>query len=152
MASWKQQAMIEAPIAKVWEILSDPERGPDWQEGLMAVTGAPTKIEKGSKFDMTGRGPLGVKSTTTFQVEELEYMHELKLKCQMSGFYSHWLLTPAQDGTFTEVELGIEPLEDPSVRARVASALHTKSYLRREVEKLLDALRQAASRERAGAS
>ena len=33
-------------------------------------------------------------------------MHELKMKCQASGFYAHWLLTEAQDGTFTEVELG----------------------------------------------
>ena len=152
MSSWKQQALIEAPVAEVWEILSDPARGPDWDEDLMAVTGAPTKIEKGSTFDVTGRGPLGMKATTRFRVEQLDDMHELKLKCQMSGFYAHWLLTPAQNGTFTEVELGIEPLEAPSVRARVAAALHTKSYLRREVEKLLDGLRRAVSRDRATAS
>ena len=152
MSSWKQQALIEAPVADVWDILSDPARGPDWDEDLMAITGAPTKIEKGSTFDVTGRGPLGMKATTRFRVEQLDDMHELKLKCQMSGFYAHWLLTPAQNGTFTEVELGIEPLEAPSVRARVAAALHTKSYLRREVEKLLDGLRRAVSRDRATAS
>ena len=152
MSSWKQQALIEAPVAEVWDVLSDPARGPDWDEDLMAVTGAPTKIEKGSTFDVTGRGPLGMKATTRFRVEQLDDMHELKLKCQMSGFYAHWLLTPAQSGTFTEVELGIEPLEAPSVRARVAAALHTKSYLRREVEKLLDGLERAVSRDRATAS
>lgn len=151
MASWKQQALIEAPVAEVWDVLSDPARGPDWDEDLMAVTGAPTRIEKGSTFDVTGRGPLGMKATTRFRVEQLDDMHELKLKCQMSGFYAHWLLTPAQNGTFTEVELGIEPLEEPSVRARVAAALHTKSYLRREVEKLLDGLRRAVSRDHATA-
>jgi uncharacterized protein YndB with AHSA1/START domain len=152
MSSWKQQALIEAPVAEVWDVLSDPARSPDWDEDLMAVTGAPTKIEKGSTFDVTGRGPLGMKATTRFRVEQLDDMHELKLKCQMSGFYAHWLLTPAQTGTFTEVELGIEPLEAPSVRARVAAALHTKSYLRREVEKLLDGLQRAVSRDRATAS
>jgi uncharacterized protein YndB with AHSA1/START domain len=151
MASWKQQALIEAPVAEVWDILRDPARGPEWAEGLTAVTGAPTKIETGSTFEITSRGPLRVQTTTTFRVEQLEDMHELKLKCQMSGFYSHWLLTPAQNGTFTEVELGIEPIDEPSVRARVASVLHTKSYLRREVDKLLDALRRAVSREGAGA-
>ncbi len=151
MASWKQQALIEAPVAEVWDVLSDPARGPDWDEDLMAVTGAPTRIEKGSTFDVTGRGPLGMKATTRFRVEQLDDMHELKLKCQMSGFYAHWLLTPAQNGTFTEVELGIEPLVEPSVRARVAAALHTKSYLRREVEKLLDGLRRAVSRDHATA-
>ena len=152
MSSWKQQALIEAPVAAVWEILVDPARGPEWDEGMMAVTGAPTKIERGSTFDITARGPLRLKSTTTFRVEQLEDMHEIKLRCQMSGFYSHWVLTPAQNGTFTEVELGIEPIEARTMRGRLGAALHTKSYLRREVDNLLDALRRAVSRDRATAS
>ena len=153
MASWKQQALVDAPVREVWELLCDPSRGPDWDNDVIAVTGAPDKIEKGSTFDVTGKGPLGLTATTTFKVEELHDMHELKMKCQVSGFYAHWLLTPAQDGTFAEVELGIEPLEaKPSLRGRAAAALHTKSFLRRQVEKLLDALRHAVSRERTTAS
>jgi Polyketide cyclase / dehydrase and lipid transport len=153
MASWKQQALIEAPVAEVWGILCDPARGPDWDEDLISVTGAPTKIEKGSTFDVTGRGPLGLKATTKFKVEELEDMHELKMKCQFTGFYAHWLLTQAQDGTFAEVELGVEPVDSkPSLRGKAAAALHTKSYLRRAVERLLDSLRRAVSRDRASAT
>jgi uncharacterized protein YndB with AHSA1/START domain len=152
MASWKQQALIEAPVAEVWAVLIDPGKSPDWDPEVIAVTGAPTRIEKGSTFDLTGRGPLGMKSTTTFKVEELDDLHELKMTCQLSGFYSHWLLTPAQDGTFTEVELGIEPLESKPLRGRAAAALHTKSYLRGQVEKLLDGLRHAVSLHRADAS
>jgi len=148
MASWRQQALIDAPVAQVWKILVDPDRTTDWDPDVIAVTGAPVKIERGSKFDITARGPLQVKSTTTFEVERLEDMHELKMKCQLSGFYIHWLLTEAQQGTFAEVELGIDPIESPSPRARAAIRLHTKSYLRRTVEKLLDSLRGAASRER----
>jgi uncharacterized protein YndB with AHSA1/START domain len=147
MASWKQQALIEAPVAEVWGLLVDPNRSPEWDPDVIAVTGAPTHIEKGSTFDMTARGPLHMKATTTFKVEELDDMHELKLRCQLSGFYAHWLLTEAQDGTFAEVELGIDPVADPSPRARAAEVLHTKSYLRRQVEKLLDAVRGAVSRE-----
>jgi hypothetical protein len=134
MSSWKQQTLIEAPVAKVWEILVDPARGPDWDQDVIAVTGAPTKIEKGSTFDVTARGPLHVKSTTT-------------LKCQFSGFYAHWLLTDAQDSTFAELELGIEPLESRPPRTRAAEVLHTKNYLRRQVDKLLDSLRGAVSRD-----
>lgn len=152
MASWKQQALIEAPVSEVWDVLCDPARGPDWEEDILAVTGAPTKIEKGSTFDVTSRGPLGLKGTTTFKVEELEDMHELKMKCQFSGFYAHWLLTQAQNGTFAEVELGIEAVESKPVMGRAAAALHTKSYLRREVEKLLDGLHRAVSRDRASAT
>jgi uncharacterized protein YndB with AHSA1/START domain len=153
MASWKQQALIEAPVAEVWDVLCDPARGPDWDEDVIAVTGAPTRIEKGSTFDVTGRGPLGLEATTTFTVEELEDMHELKMKCQFTGFYAHWVLTQAQDGTFTEVELGIEPVESkPSLSGKAAAALHTKSYLRRQAEKLVDSLRRVVTRDRAGAT
>ena len=153
MSSWKQQALIEAPVADVWSILVDPVRSPDWDPDVLAVTGAPTKIEQGSTFDVTGRGPLHLKATTTFRVEELDDMHELKMKCQVSGFYVHWLLTEAQTRTFAEVELGVEPLETkPGLRGRAAAALHTKSFLRRQVEKLLDSLRGAVDREPAGRS
>jgi hypothetical protein len=152
MASWKQQALIEAPVAEVWGILIDPERSPDWDPDVLAVTGAPIRVEKGSTFDLTARGPLHMKATTTFRVEELDDMHELKMKCQFSGFYAHWLLTEAQNGTFAEVELGIEPLESKSPRGRAAAALHTKSYLRRQVEKLLDSLRRVATRDPTSAS
>jgi uncharacterized protein YndB with AHSA1/START domain len=153
MASWRQQAMIDAPVQEVWDLLCDPARGPEWSEDVVAVTGVPTKVEKGSTVTMTTRGPLGMTSTTPFTVEELSDMRELKLKCQISGFYSHWLLTEAQGGTFAEIELGVEPIERRrGVAARAVASLHTKGFLRRHVEKLLDGLRRAASRDRAAAS
>jgi uncharacterized protein YndB with AHSA1/START domain len=153
MASWKQQAMIDAPVEEVWQLLCDPDRSPEWSEDVIAVTGAPTKIEKGSTINMTTRGPLGITSTTPFMIEELTDMRELKMKCQVSGFYSHWLLTEAQGGTFTELELGVEALEQRrAVVPRAVAALHTKGFLRRHVETLLDGLRHAASRRRASAS
>jgi hypothetical protein len=75
------------------------------------------------------------------------------MKCQFTGFYAHWVLTQAQDGTFTEVELGIEPVESkPSLSGKAAAALHTKSYLRRQAEKLVDSLRRVVTRDRAGAT
>jgi uncharacterized protein YndB with AHSA1/START domain len=140
-ASWKQQGLIDAPIADVWELLSDPARFPEWNEGTVAITGAPTKIEKGTSFDVTGRGPMRVKATTTFRVEELDDLREIKLRCQTSGFYSHWLLTEAQGQTFTEVELGVERV--PGLEGRVTGAMHTKGYLRRAAENSLDGLRRA---------
>ena len=148
MASWKQQALIEAPVEEVWAILCNPVRGPDWSEDVLAVTGAPVKIEKGSTFDVTSRGPLGLKGTTPFKVEELEDMRELKMQCQVSGFYTHWLLTEAQGGTFTELELGVdEPQAHRGIQGRAIGALHTKSFLRRTVDQTLDSLRRAVRRE-----
>jgi hypothetical protein len=141
MASWRQQALIDAPVGEVWELICDPARSPDWSDDVIAVTGVPTRIEKGSTFQVTSRGPLHMKATTTFTVDELEDLHEVKMRCQRSGFYSHWKLTEAQGGTFTEVELGIE--RQPGAAGRAIAALHTKSFLRRSVETLLDNLRRA---------
>jgi len=56
MVSWRQQTIIDAPVEEVWELLCEPGRSPEWSEDVIAVTGAPTKIEKGSTFTMTTRG------------------------------------------------------------------------------------------------
>ena len=143
MASWKQQTLVEAPVEQVWELLTDPERYAEWNPETVKVTGAPTQVEKGSTFRLTTRGPLGMKATTVFKVEELEGMRELKLRCQTSGYYSRWLLTEAQGNTFTEVELGIEP---EGLQARALGAMHTKGHLRRAAGATLDGLRRAFGR------
>ena len=148
MASCRQNALIEAPVESVWELLSDPSRGPDWDPEVLKVTWAPAKIETGSTFEMSGRGPLGMKATTTFKVEELEDMHEIRMRCQKSGFYVHWLLTPAQGSTFTQLELGVEPL--PGLQARAMGAIHTRGYLRRTADLTLEALNKALGHDRAG--
>ena len=144
MASFRQQSLIDAPVSQVWDILCDPVRTSEWAEDVIKVTGEPVKVEKGSTYLVTARGPLGLKGTTPFRVEELEDMRELKVQCQVSGFYSHWLLTEAQGGTFAEVEMGVEELEEKrGLQGRVIGALHTGTYLRRSVQKLLDNLRAA---------
>lgn len=139
MASWRQQALIEAPVERVWALLEDPARFPQWNDSVR-VTGAPTRIEKGSELEVHGRGPLRLKANTTFKVEELEEMREIKLRCQTSGFYSRWLLTEAQGDTFAEVEMGVEPVA--GIEGRALKAIHTKGYLRRAAEASLDGMRR----------
>jgi uncharacterized protein YndB with AHSA1/START domain len=64
MASWRQQTQIDAPVSEVWDMLCDPMRAPNWAEDVIEVTGEPVKIEKGSTYLVTARGPLGLKGTT----------------------------------------------------------------------------------------
>lgn len=143
MASWKQQALIDAPVDSVWELIVDPARFSEWNGETVEVTGLPTHVEKGTTFEMKSKGPLGT-STTTFKVEELsEDLHEVKLRCQLSGYYSHWVLTEARGQTFADMELGVEP---PSVPANAFRLVHNKRYLRRVAEQSLDGLRRAVSR------
>jgi uncharacterized protein YndB with AHSA1/START domain len=142
MATWKQQTLIEAPVQEVWELLTDPARFPEWNSDAIEVTGVPTRIEKGSSFDVTGHSPLG-KATTTFKVEEMDDLREIKVRCQTSGFYSHWLLTEARGDTFADVEMGVEP---PRLVAQAFRVTHNKRYLRRLAEGALDNLRNVLAR------
>jgi uncharacterized protein YndB with AHSA1/START domain len=141
MASVREQALIAAPVSEVWALLEDPTRYADWNEDTVAETGAPTKVEKGSQFELRSKSPLFGQMTTTFKVEELDDLHQIKLRCQRSGYYSHWFLTEAQGQTFAEVELGVEPI--PGVVGRVTGGMHTKSYLRRSAEAVVRNLRRA---------
>jgi uncharacterized protein YndB with AHSA1/START domain len=142
MARWRQQALIEAPIGAIWELLADPARFPQWAGDSIRTTGYPTKIEKGSRFEQTSPGPLRRPVTTTFEVEELDDLHEIKLRCTSSGYYSRWRLTAARGQTFADVEIGVDP---SGVAGRVASVTMTKRHLRRVVDESLDGLRRAAA-------
>jgi hypothetical protein len=146
MSSWRQQAVIEAPVNEVWELLIEPRRWPEWDSDVTKVTGAPAQIEVGSRVDATGAGPFGMPMTAHFKVDQLDDLREVRMTCQVSGFYTHWLLTEARGNTFAELELGVEPM--PGLQARAAGLLHTKGYLRKAVDHTLDGLRRAAGRSR----
>jgi hypothetical protein len=144
LAAVRSQGLIEAPVAEVWGVLEDPSRFQDWAQDAISVTGAPTRVEKGSTFQVEGRGPFGLPAKTIFKVEELSELREIKLRCQTSGYYSHWLLTEARGDTFAEVEVGVEPIG--GMQGRVLSALHTRRYLRRIAEGSLDSIRRFCGR------
>ena len=143
MSSFRRQALIEAPVEDVWALLEDPARFAEWNKDTVEVTGVPTEIEKGSTFEWTTRGPLGITPTTTFEVEEHTELREIRLRCQTSGLYSHWLLTEARGNTFAEVEMGIEP---PTVAAQAFRVPYNKRILRRMAEGGLDNLRRFLAR------
>jgi uncharacterized protein YndB with AHSA1/START domain len=143
-SSLRQQALIEAPIEEVWELLSDPSRFPEWSYPTIEVTGVPTQVEKGSTFRNTSRGPLGMKNTTIFEVAELDELREIKLRCQTSGYYSHWVLTEARGDTFAELEYGVEP---QGLQQRAIGATITKGAIRRYVDQSLDGIRRLLTRE-----
>jgi uncharacterized protein YndB with AHSA1/START domain len=145
MATWKEQTLVEAPLEEVWSLLVDLDRYAEWNRDTVEVTGVPTEVELGSTFRMTGQGPLRMPATTTFKVEALEDMREIKLRCQTSGYYSRWLLTEARGNTFTEMELGIDT-EGLGRTARAIGAAHTKGYMRRSAHRTLDGLRSMFGR------
>ena len=141
MSSWRQQALIEAPVEDVWTLVGDPGRYPEWGANVIEVTGEPA-LEVDSTFQQVTKTPLG-KTETTFKVEELEELRQIKLRCQTSGYYSRWVLTEAQESTFLDVEIGIDPL---SLQYRVVDATVGKRWYRRLVEDSIDGIRTIAER------
>jgi uncharacterized protein YndB with AHSA1/START domain len=146
MSSWRQQMLIDAPPEAVWKLLGDPKRYPDWAGYVVEVTGLPV-IEKDASYEQTTRVPLG-DVTTTFRLDRFEELQEIRMRCEESGWYSHWLLTPAAGGTFAEAEIGIEPA---ALRYRLLSPVLSKRHFRRVVEEAFDGLRAALEHQRAAA-
>jgi hypothetical protein len=108
VTAFRQQAVIESPAAEVWDLVGNPIRYPEWASEVIEVTGL-AEVAEHATFEQTTKTPLGGKDTTIFEIEKLDDLREIKLRCQTSGYYSRWRLTPAQENTFAEVEIGVEP-------------------------------------------
>ena len=146
MSSWRQQALIEAPLEEVWSAVGDPRKYPSWAGDVLDVTGL-AEVVPHAEFQQLNKTPLG-KDETTFRIEALEDMHEIKLRCQKSGYYSRWVLTEAQESTFMEVEIGVEPT---ALQYRLFFGAMGKRYFRRIAEDSLDGLRKLLASSRAKA-
>jgi hypothetical protein len=149
MPSWRQQAVLEAPPRAVWEMIANPNRFPEWwSSSALAVTGPPT-IELGSEFEQTARAPVGRSTiTTTYKVEAFDELREVRMRCQQSGWYSHWWLTEARGCTFVDVEVGLDPA---AFQYRLLFGVLGKRPFREAAVDAIDGLRDALAADRAQA-
>lgn len=144
MGCWHEQALIEAPVKEVWELVGDPRRYPEWVgDEVFDVTGLPT-VEKGAEFEQTTRNPFG-KATTRFEIEELDDLHEIRMRCLSSGWYSHWKLTEAGGNTFADVEIGMDPA---NAGYRALDRTTGKRWYRRVAQASLDGVKRAVASSR----
>src|SRR5918998_5128411 len=112
MGCWHEQALIDAPLEEVWELVGDPRRYPEWVGSeVFEVTGLPT-VEEGAKYEQVSHGVVG-KARTIFEIDKLEDLREIRLRCTESGWYSDWKLTEADGSTFADVEIGMDPISTP---------------------------------------
>jgi hypothetical protein len=49
------------------------------------------------------------KAESIFTIDRMEELEEVHVTCNLSGTFARWRMTPAQGGTFVDVELGIDP-------------------------------------------
>lgn len=147
MGSWREQTLIDAPVEEVWSLVGDPRRYPEWVgEEVIEVTGLPT-VEEGAEYEQVTRGPLREKGRTRFTIEALEDLHEITLRCNSSGWYSHWNLTEADGCTFADLEIGMDPISQPY---RAIDAVAGKRWYRRVAKASLDGIKRTLARPPAG--
>jgi polyketide cyclase/dehydrase/lipid transport protein len=140
MAAWHEQAVIDAPVDTVWELVGDPSRYPEWASNVVAVTGMP-ELDETNTVEIVTQMPLEGRSATIFAVERSEDLREIRLRCQTSGYYSRWVLTEAQHATFLDVEIGVEPT---APQYRLYFGVLGKRYFRRVAQQSLDGIRRCA--------
>jgi hypothetical protein len=138
MSAYRQQALIDAPVEVVWELVGDPARHPEWWPRVIEVKGE--RFEEGLEFVQTTKAPGGTKATSML-IETLDEAREVTLRCQDTGTYASWLLTEARGSTFVDVELGMDP---KGFSNWIFDATIGKRFFRRWLEESLDGLIEAA--------
>jgi uncharacterized protein YndB with AHSA1/START domain len=139
VSSYRHQAHLDAPIEDVWGLVATPTRYPEWWPRVIEVQGE--RFEEGDEWaQVTQEGRRRVESD--FLLERREDLREIRMSCQLTGAYVDWTLTPAQGGTFVDLEMGIQPKR---LSDRLFDIAIGRSYFRRWTKQSLDGLSQAVT-------
>jgi hypothetical protein len=142
MSAHRQQAYLEAPLDVVWDLVGTPTSYPEWWPRVIEVRGE--RFDEGDEYAQVTKDPIG-RTESNFLLERRDNLREVRMSCRLTGMYADWLLTPAQGGTFVEVEMGMQARR---LGDRVFDRTVGRSYFRRWVSESLDGLRDAALRRR----
>jgi uncharacterized protein YndB with AHSA1/START domain len=142
------QALIDAPLDRVWELATDPNRQTEWwPDQLVFEVEDGTELTLGCRVRSVEHRPWPVDDfETTLEVEQCQPGHELTVRCLNTGGRTNVLLTEAQGGTFIQVTVGVDPANLPGAD-RVLFSLAGKRVFRRWVEHAVKQLRIAAETE-----
>jgi len=126
--------MVDAPVERVWELIGDVTRHPEWWPRVEEVEC--DLLDVGCTYRQVTKRP-DKTIRTTISIESLDDCEQLRVRCTETGMYAHFLLTPAQGGTFVDLELGVEE----EGLARIFAA----AFIRRWVAQSAQGLRRAAA-------
>jgi ribosome-associated toxin RatA of RatAB toxin-antitoxin module len=144
MSMVRSQALIHAPPQRVWDLVGDPSRHPEWWPRVIEVRGE--RYDEGDNYAQVTKEAIG-SMETIMEVEQLDELRQINLRCTKTGTYARWLMTEAQGDTFVDVEFGMEPI---GIRYRLMDLTVAKPYFRRWLGQSLQALEQAAAEQAAG--
>jgi hypothetical protein len=141
MSAIHEQALLDAPVPTVWELVSDPRRYPEWFPRVFEIQGE--RFEEGAEFVQVSRQPLVGREEVHFHIDRMEELREIRMHCVVSGMFVHWQLTDAQGGTFLNAVFGMEPIRR---RDRVVDFAFGRRFFRRWLAEAVEGLRRAATR------
>src|SRR3954454_6755158 len=93
MPSARRQVMVDAPVERVWELIGDVSRHPEWWPRVEEVEC--DLLAEGCTYRQVTKRP-GNTIETTISIERLDDCHELAVRCLDTGMYAEFLLSPAQ--------------------------------------------------------
>ncbi len=135
-----QQGFVEAPVEVVWELISDVERHPEWWPRVIEVDRE--GLGESCTYRQLTRTPIG-KEEMQLQIEGRDELRNLRIRCLNTGTFVRFRITGAQDGTFVDGEMGMDP---QSVRTRVFDAVAGRRYFTSWLVSTLKALGEVAAR------
>jgi uncharacterized protein YndB with AHSA1/START domain len=141
MSEVQEQAVLDAPVSTVWELVGDPRRYPEWFPRVFEIQGR--RFEEGAEFIQVFRQPLTGRDEAHMLIDRLDELREIRMHCTISGMFVRWQLTEAQGGTFVNAGFGMDPLRR---RDRVIDFTLGRRFFRRWLVEAVDGLRRAAQK------
>ena len=102
----RKHAFIEAPVQRIWEVVSDVERRRWWPRVVETERRTP---QVGATYRQVMETPRG-SEVAEFRVEGMEDFKNLSIRCVNTGMFVRFGLTEVRDGTFVEGEMGMDPI------------------------------------------
>jgi uncharacterized protein YndB with AHSA1/START domain len=134
-----QQTFIEAPVERIWGLVGDPNRHPEWWPEMLEIECA--DLKEGCRYRGVVKGPFGA-AAHDLVVDRFEDCREVSIFCDGTGVTTRFVLAEAQGGTFVEGCFTIEP---NSIGMKVLGAVSGRRFMRAWLESSLENLRSAAA-------
>ena len=138
VSAYSQQTWIDAPIERVWELIRDVDRHPDWWPKVVEVKC--DGLEEGCSYRQLTETPFGTQELDVV-VDRLRELREMRIRCINTGTFVDLALTEARGGTFVDARFGVDPL---TTKMRVFDLVAGKRFFRRWLEQSLDAMQRVA--------
>ena len=138
MSEVRQQALIEAPVEVVWDVIADINRHGEWWP--LTVDVDCEGLEEGCTYRFVEKLPVGT-AERQFLVEALDECQRFRINCMGTGTFVDLTLTAARGETFVDAVAGIEPQK---VRYRVFDAVAGRRFFTRWLDQSLAGLRRVA--------